>query len=192
MSGFTIIIMLVTMVINCPDPPVYVVNSSFTVQEGDPFDITLGLDGFPLPGNDNATWFFNNQPLSMIAGIMFGSDFIRIPITTRLDTGTYRVVATNVAGSGEATFDLLVQSKLKPQKQQPEIVLCTCHRTCTYVLFSFSQFHHLLPQLPVSKQHTYSTNPCCMLSYLSLRHIPSRLLIVEVRVLPLLHSALHV
>ena len=44
-------------------------------------------------------------------GISFGSDFIKIDMVTRLDGGTYRAVGTNIVGTGEASFDLLVTSK---------------------------------------------------------------------------------
>ena len=94
----------------CADAPVYTVNNSFTVQEGDQFAITLGLDAFPTPGPDNFTWFYNGQILPMMPGIMFGLDFIDIQVVTRLDSGTYRVVANNIAGSGEASFELIVQT----------------------------------------------------------------------------------
>ena len=103
--------LFLTMVICCADPPRYTVNNSYTVQEGDPFSITLGLDALPFPGANNFTWFLNGLMLPPMPGITFGVDFINIQMATRLDSGTYQVVANNVAGSGNASFELIVQSK---------------------------------------------------------------------------------
>ena len=91
--------------------PRYTVNASFSVMEGDPFDLTLELDAIPLPSTDNVTWYFNGQVLAMMPGIMLGRDFITISMVTRLDAGTYRVEATNEAGTGSASFQLQVTSK---------------------------------------------------------------------------------
>ena len=96
---------------NPVDPPVYTVNASFSVMEGDPFDLTLELDALPLPSLDNVTWFFNDQVLAVMPGIILGRDFISIAMVTRLDAGTYRVEATNEAGTGSASFQLQVTSK---------------------------------------------------------------------------------
>ncbi len=78
------------------------------VAEGDPLDVTLVVDSFPPLTGDNVTWFFNNQPLSMLDGITFNEEFIRINMVTRMDEGTYRVEGTNIAGTGEASFELQV------------------------------------------------------------------------------------
>ncbi len=78
------------------------------VAEGDLFDVTIQVDALPVLTGDNVTWFFNNQPLSMLNGISFNEDFIRIQMVTRMDEGTYRVEGTNIAGTGEASFSLQV------------------------------------------------------------------------------------
>ena len=111
----------------CTDAPVYTVNNSFTVQEGDPFAITLGLDAFPFPGPDNFTWFFNGQMVTLVPpGITLGVDFIDIQMTTRLDSGTYRVVANNIAGSGEASFELIVQTPSMSTQNLLYIIVRCC------------------------------------------------------------------
>ncbi|XP_064396499.1 uncharacterized protein LOC135343434 [Halichondria panicea] len=89
-------------------PPVITVNNTFTVLEGEVFDLTLLVDSLPVLTDDNVTWFFNNQVIPGMMGISFGADFIRIDMVTRLDGGTYRVEGTNVAGTGEASFSLQV------------------------------------------------------------------------------------
>ncbi len=96
---------------NLVDPPVITVNNTFTVLEGEVFDLTLLVDSLPVLTDDNVTWFFNNQVIPGMMGISFGADFIRIDMVTRLDGGTYRVEGTNVAGTGEASFSLQVVGK---------------------------------------------------------------------------------
>ncbi len=96
---------------NLVDPPTITVNNTFTVLEGDLFDITLLVDSLPLLTDDNVTWFLNDQVIPDMMGISFGADFFTIDMVTRLDGGTYRVVGTNIVGTGEASFDLLVMSK---------------------------------------------------------------------------------
>ena len=91
--------------------PTYTVDPSFSVIEGEPFDLTLGLEDLPFPTLENVTWFIDGRELIEMPGIMLGVDFIRIQMVTRLDGGTYRVEGTNEVGTGSATFQLQVTSK---------------------------------------------------------------------------------
>ena len=70
--------------------------------------IPLGLTGNPLPGDADANFFFNGSPLNEIPGLTFGADFIMFQMVTRMDEGEYMVNATNVAGVGMDTFQLIV------------------------------------------------------------------------------------
>lgn len=99
----------------CTDSPEYVVDSIFTVQEGDPFSVQPILTGLPLPTDDDIVWTMNDRVLALVPGIDFGSDFLSIMMVTRLDEGNYTVTATNAAGSGSASFQLLVEGEFRSQ-----------------------------------------------------------------------------
>lgn len=71
------------------------------------------LTGNPLPTDDDTVWSMNGRVLALVPGIDFGSDFFTIDMVTRLDEGNYTVTATNAAGTGSATFQLLVESKFE-------------------------------------------------------------------------------
>ena len=71
------------------------------------FDLEVGLDANPFP--ENATWFFNGQPLPEIMGIELGVNFIRIQMATQLDEGTYTVQTSNVVGMDTVSFQLQVE-----------------------------------------------------------------------------------
>ncbi len=81
----------------------------FTVQEGAEFSVQPILTGNPLPLDNETVWSMDGRVLAPIPGIEFGSDFLTIMMATRMDQGNYTVSATNVAGSGSATFQLLVE-----------------------------------------------------------------------------------
>lgn len=91
--------------------PAYVVNTTFTVSEGETFSVRPILTGNPLPTDDDTMWSIDGRVLDLVPGIDFGSDFLVIDIVTRMDEGNYTVTASNVAGSGNATFQLLVESE---------------------------------------------------------------------------------
>ena len=93
------------------DPPEYVIDSTFTVAEGDPFSPPIILTGNPLPMNNDSDWFLNDRPLTIMPGIDFGADFIRIQMVTRMDGGVYLVNSSNIAGIGSGTFELIVEGK---------------------------------------------------------------------------------
>ena len=93
------------------DPPEYRVNDTFIVREGDLFMITLELDANPIPGDDNFTWSLNGRNLIPMPGLVLGVSFIDLTMVTRLDEGNYTIVSTNIAGSGNASFQLFVERK---------------------------------------------------------------------------------
>ena len=89
--------------------PEYTVNDTFSVIEGDSFRVDLGLTGNPLPGAPGTfQWFFNGQPLSQSGDLLLGVNSIDFGIANRAEAGTYSVSATNVAGTGTASFELIV------------------------------------------------------------------------------------
>ena len=76
------------------------------------FRIELTLDSNPIPDDGNLLWFFNGQPLvNGVNGIMFGVDFIQFRSLSRVNAGSYRVMSSNAAGSGEFSFQLRVNCK---------------------------------------------------------------------------------
>lgn len=89
----------------------YTVNATFTVVEGDPFSLQLGLEGNPLPLDGDTDWFVNGNPLFLMPGIDFGADFINIQMVTRMDQGNYTVNSSNIAGFGIGSFQLIVLCK---------------------------------------------------------------------------------
>ena len=82
-------------------------STTFAVTQGQMFDLELGLDANPFP--ENATWFFNGQPLPMIMGIELGVNFIRIQMVTQLDEGMYTVQTSNNIGMDTIAFQLQVE-----------------------------------------------------------------------------------
>lgn len=123
--------MIHTLTINLfhTDPPEYNISSNvFTVVQGETFDLELGLDGNPFPGNE--TWLFNGQMLMMISGIELGVNFIRIQMVTPLDQGTYTVQSSNAAGTGMISFQLQVEGI---QTNTPSLMLIS-HYVKTSIL----------------------------------------------------------
>ena len=93
------------------DPPVYTVNDRFAVIEGERLLINLTLDANPIPGQGNFTWSFNGIELSPTGDLNFGLDFIDFGVVNRNEAGSYMVEATNLAGTGDAMFQLVVYCK---------------------------------------------------------------------------------
>ena len=89
------------------DPPEYRVNDTFTVREGDLVMIVLDLDANPIPGDDNFTWSMNGRNLIPMPGLELGVSFIDLMMVTRLDEGNYTIVSTNIAGGGNAAFNII-------------------------------------------------------------------------------------
>lgn len=95
------------------DPPEYIVDPSFTVNEGDAFNLqTLNLDANPIPGDGNFTWAFNGQPLVEQSGINLGVNSILLDPVSRSQAGVYMITSFNRAGSGQESFALNVNCKL--------------------------------------------------------------------------------
>ena len=93
------------------DPPVYTVDNRFAVIEGERLFINLTLDANPIPGQENFTWSFNGIELSPTGDLNFGLNFIDFGIVNRNEAGSYMVEATNLAGTGNAMFQLDVYCK---------------------------------------------------------------------------------
>lgn len=87
------------------------VADSFTVMEGEMLSIPLGLTGNPLPLEDDVTFFLDGRQIFEMPGIQLAPDVITIEMVTRMDEGEYMVNASNVAGVGNATFQLIVTTQ---------------------------------------------------------------------------------
>ena len=83
----------------------------FAVIEGERLLINLTLDANPIPGQGNFTWSFNGIELSQSGDLNFGLDFIDFGVVNRNEAGSYMVEATNLAGTGDAMFQLVVYCK---------------------------------------------------------------------------------
>ena len=95
------------------DQPEYTVDPSFTVNEGNSFNLsTLNLDANPTPGAGNFTWTFNDQPLVEQPGVELGVNSLLINSVLRNQSGVYMIESFNRAGSGDASFALNVNCKL--------------------------------------------------------------------------------
>ena len=96
------------------DPPEYTVASQFDVNSGESLSVSLTLDAFPLPGANDFSWTFNGQPLMSSARISFSVDSIQFTNIQFSDGGIYMITATNEAGSGSASFTLVVNGGCLP------------------------------------------------------------------------------
>ena len=91
------------------DPPEYNISQSFTINEGDTFNLsTLNLDANPIPGDGNYSWTFNGQPLMSGPGIELGVNSFLLSPVFRNQSGVYTITSFNRAGSGETSFALNV------------------------------------------------------------------------------------
>ena len=90
----------------------YTVDPRFEGNEGESLSIILGLDANPDPGPGMFTWYFNGQQLSQTTEISFNVSAISFSPLRREYGGMYLVVASNRAGSGNATFEVEVFCKL--------------------------------------------------------------------------------
>ncbi len=92
-------------------PPVYTVADRFFAIEGDILRIDPILDAIPFP--TIFSWTRNGVPYTPPSGGSVGADFIDFggPID-RSVAGTYMVSSTNDAGTGSATFELIIYCEL--------------------------------------------------------------------------------
>ena len=95
------------------DKPGYMGEAEYNVSEGSKdIRIELILDANPVPEDTNFNWFYNGQPLmNGQSGVMLGVDFIQFRSVSRVNAGSYRVVSSNTAGSGDFSFQLRVDCK---------------------------------------------------------------------------------
>ena len=93
--------------------PEYNVDSSFTVNEGNIFNLsTLNLDANPIPGDGNYSWTFDGQPLAeQPPGVELSVDSFVLNPVMRSQSGVYMITSFNRAGSGQASFALNVNCK---------------------------------------------------------------------------------
>jgi hypothetical protein len=92
----------------------YTVDQVITAFEGNTsFRVNLGLEALPIPPDGNFTWTSGGVVLtSGEGGVTLGVDFIEFDFIDRsLDGTTYEVEGENLAGIGDATFQLSVQCK---------------------------------------------------------------------------------
>ena len=99
------------------DAPEYSGRAEYQVNEGArDFRIQLTLDSSPIPSGGNFSWFFNDQLLTDGQdGVVLGVNFIQIGSVSRGNAGSYRVLSSNIAGSSEFIFQLVVNCKLLTQ-----------------------------------------------------------------------------
>ncbi len=93
------------------DVPSYIADPVYTVIEGQPGQIQLSLDARPLPGPSEFSWSRDGVPISSSGQVTLTSDSIDWSSVNRSDGGAYMVVATNRAGSGTASFQVVVICK---------------------------------------------------------------------------------
>ncbi len=83
----------------------------FAEVEGRSLEIILGLEANPDPGPGMYMWFFNGQPLNQTTEISFNISAISFNPLRREYAGIYFVEASNRAGRGNATFEVVVYCK---------------------------------------------------------------------------------
>ncbi len=91
----------------------YTVDPSFAENEGQPLFIFLDLDA--KPDQEMFQWYFNGQPLNQTSEISFSDSAIAFLPLRREYRGTYTVEASNLAGSGNASFEVEVYCKFSEQ-----------------------------------------------------------------------------
>ena len=70
------------------------------------------LDSNPIPDDGNFFWFFNGRRLlDGQDGAILGVNFIQFRSLSRVNVGSYRVMSSNTAGSGDFSFQLRVNCK---------------------------------------------------------------------------------
>ena len=74
--------------------------------------VQLTLISNPVPSGSNFTWTFNGQSLNDTLGnVLLAVDSIRFARVMRDYEGNYQVTSSNIAGSGEFSFQLSVNCK---------------------------------------------------------------------------------
>ncbi len=91
----------------------YTVNPSYAGNEGQTLVIILGLEH--NPDSEMFQWYFNGQPLNQTFEISFSVSAIAFLPLSREYRGTYTVEANNLAGSGNASFEVEVYCKFSEQ-----------------------------------------------------------------------------
>ena len=94
-----------------PVAPNYTSPGPQTVTEGDTnVRIDVRLDANPFPSF--FTWSRNGVPITSSSKVALTATSITFTTVQQEDAGTYTVYSNNTAGSGSATFELIVQCKL--------------------------------------------------------------------------------
>ena len=95
------------------DRPRYAGRNEYEAAEGTrDYRIELMLDSNPIPGDGNFFWFFNGRRLlNGQDGAILGVNFIQFRSLSRSNAGSYRVMSSSTAGSGDYSFQLTVTCK---------------------------------------------------------------------------------
>ena len=99
------------------DKPMYNATSNTTYHAYNGTDVnisyTIPLDSNPYP--ENIVWSHNGTEISNAAerGVVLAANGITFGTVLSTDQGNYSVVATNLAGSDNASFELIVYCELQ-------------------------------------------------------------------------------
>ena len=86
-------------------------DSKFTTVGGSQFRVDLVLLSNPQP--TGFTWYFNGNTLNASGDVTFGVDFLDLGRANMSESGNYTIVATNIAGSGNISFQVVVMPPSK-------------------------------------------------------------------------------
>ena len=89
----------------------YRANTSYATPEGEAFQIILDLEANPSPIEGDYTWLFNNTALTSGDGVTLTANSLLFDSPSRSHAGTYSITSVNPAGSGSATFQLIIFCK---------------------------------------------------------------------------------
>ncbi len=84
------------------------VNATFETIEGEAVLIELQLDANPIPALDQFGWQFNGIELVSSGDVAVNLTYLDLGEVNRNEAGNYFVNASNVAGTGSATFQIVV------------------------------------------------------------------------------------
>ena len=112
----------------------YTVNATWEINEGQTLRIDLVLDANPIPNLNDFRWEYNGVTLVSTSEISFNLTYLDLGVVDRSEAGIYFVEAENVAGTGNATFEVIVYCKT---------LLCVV--ACPYIDFLYID----LSQIPL-------------------------------------------
>ena len=87
------------------------------VRAGDPLEIVIPMNGAPTP---TVEWQINGQPMKPTNRIETKTKdeltWLKIPVSQRTDSGTYKIIAKNPYGEDSANIEVLVYSAPSPPR----------------------------------------------------------------------------